>query len=492
MPANTPLKDMLKDKNLLRAQCYIDGKWMGEGNNSITDPSTGSEIAKVPAFGKDETKQAVEAAHLAFPGWSSTLAKERASMLRKWFNLIMEYKNDLAIIMTREQGKPMKESRGEIEYAASFIEFFAEESKRLYGETIPTFRQGARVITIRQPIGVVATITPWNFPAAMITRKVAPALAAGCTVVIRPSDETPLTALALVELAERVGFPKGVINIVTGKASDIGKELSENKLVRALSFTGSTKVGGILMGQAAETIKKVGMELGGNAPFIVFDDADIDAAVEGAIQCKFRNGGQTCVCANRILVQEKVYDAFEKKFVDAAQKLKVANGFEEGADIGPLINSDAVKKVEANIKDAVEKGAKILLGGKRHEKGGNYFQTTVLSGMTMDMRAAGEEIFGPVAPLYTFSTEDEAIKMSNDTDMGLASYFYSRDVGRIFRVAEALEYGIVGINTGLISSEVVPFGGVKQSGIGREGSKHGMDEFTEIKYILMAGLESQS
>lgn len=481
------LSDILKDKSLLKDKCYIDGKWVsGKTMIDVTNPVNDEVIAAVPDLGQAEAKAAIEAAGKAQKAWGAKPAKERAAILRKWFNLMMENQEDLAQIMTAEQGKPLTESRGEIAYGASFIEFFAEEAKRIYGETIPSPWPNARIVTIRQPIGVVAAITPWNFPNAMITRKAGPALAAGCTFVCKPASETPLSALALGELAERAGIPAGVFNILTGKARPIGAELTSNPLVRIVTFTGSTEIGKLLMQQCATTVKKVGLELGGNAPFIVFDDADLDAAVQGAMASKYRNAGQTCVCANRILVQDKVYDAFAAKFADAVNKLKVGDGVEQGVTTGPLINAAAVKKVREHIDDAVSKGAKVVVGGK--ELGGNFFEPTILRDVTTKMAVAREETFGPVAPLFRFSTEEEAIRMANDTEFGLACYFYTRDIGRVWRVAEGLEYGIVGINEGIISTEVAPFGGVKESGIGREGSRHGIEEFTEIKYMLMGGL----
>jgi succinate-semialdehyde dehydrogenase/glutarate-semialdehyde dehydrogenase len=483
------LRDRLKDKSLLKEQCYVGGEWIDAPQTiPVTDPASGDVIAKVPRLSRADVARAIAAADQAMPEWAAKPAKERARILRNWFDLMMENQEDLAQIMTAEQGKPLTESRGEIAYGAAFVEFFAEEAKRVYGETIPSPWPNARIVVIRQPVGVVAAITPWNFPNAMITRKAGPALAAGCAIVIKPASETPLSALALGELATRAGIPAGVLNIVTGSASEIGAELTESPTVRMLTFTGSTEVGKILLEQCAQTVKKVGMELGGNAPFIVFDDADLDAAVVGAIASKYRNAGQTCVCANRILVQDKVYDAFAEKFATAISKLKVGYGTEDGISIGPLINAAAVKKVQEHIDDAVSKGAKVVLGGKLHELGGNFFQPTLLRDVTTAMAVTREETFGPVAPLFRFSSEEEAISMANDTEFGLACYFYARDVGRIWRVAEGLEYGIVGINEGIISSEMAPFGGVKESGIGREGSHHGMDEFTEMKYMLMGGL----
>ena len=474
--------------SLLRRQCYVDGQWVGEPALPVTNPATGAEIAKVPLTDARGAQSAIAAAERAFPTWSRMLAKDRAKILRRWFDLQIEYADELAMLMTLEQGKPLAEAKGEVVYAASFVEFFAEEAKRIYGETIPTSKADARVVCIKQPIGVVAAITPWNFPAAMITRKVGPALAVGCTVVCKPASETPLTALALAELGARAGIPKGVFNVITGKASVIGAELTSSPVVRMLTFTGSTEIGKILIAQCAKTVKKVGMELGGNAPFIVFDDADLDKAVQGAMASKYRNAGQTCVCANRIYVQDGVYDAFAAKLAAEVKKLKVGNGVETGVTTGPLINKAAVAKVEEHIEDALAKGAKIAVGGKRHKLGGNFFEPTVLTGITQEMKVAREETFGPVAPLFRFKTEEEAIRLANDTEFGLAAYFYSRDIGRVWRVGEGLEYGIVGINEGIISSEVVPFGGVKESGLGREGSHHGVEEFLEIKYMLMGGV----
>ncbi len=474
---------------LLRTQAYIDGAWVGQPTMPVTDKATGEEIARVPALGAAETKQAIEAAHRAFKPWAGLLAKERSKILRRWYELIVEHADDLALLLTKEQGKPLAEAKGEILYGAGFVELFAEEAKRIYGETIPTHKADARIVIMKQPVGVVAAITPWNFPNAMITRKVAPALAAGCTVVVKPAEDTPLSALALADLAERAGFPKGVLNVVTAQDPvPVGTEMTSNPLVRMITFTGSTEVGKLLMEQAARTVKRVGMELGGNAPFIVFDDADLDRAVTGAMGSKFRNAGQTCVCANRILVQAGVYDAFAAKLEAAVRKLKVGPGTETGVTVGPLINQAAVEKVEAHVADAVAKGAKVALGGKRSERGGTFYEPTVLTGVTPDMRVAHEETFGPVAPLFKFATEEEAIHIANDTPFGLAAYFFSRDMGRCWRVAEALEYGIVGVNEGLTSTEIAPFGGFKESGIGREGSHHGIEEFVEIKYTLMGGL----
>ena len=478
----------LADASLLKQQCFVNGAWSGEPSIDVTNPATGETIAKIPYFGEAETIDAVEKAQAAFKPWAAKTAKERGAVLRKWFDLMMANQEDLALIMTSEQGKPMAESRGEVAYGAAFAEFYAEEAKRVYGETIPSFRADARVICIKQPIGVVGAITPWNFPLAMITRKVAPALAAGCTIVCKPATETPLTALAVAELADRAGFPPGVFNLITGNSRAIGGVLTSHAHVKAITFTGSTEIGKLLMRQAADTVKRVGMELGGNAPFIVFDDADIDAAVEGAMVSKYRNMGQTCVCANRLYVQDKVYDRFVEKLAGEVLKMKVGNGVDVGVMQGPLINPDAVKKVEEHIADAVANGASIVVGGSRHALGGTFFEPTVLKNVTTRMLVTQEETFGPVAPVYRFKDEEEVIEMANNTQFGLASYFYARDIGRVWRVAEALEYGMVGINSGLISSELVPFGGVKESGIGREGSHYGMDEFVDVKYMLMAGL----
>ncbi len=482
------LKDLLKDKSLLKDKCYINGAWVsGTATINVTNPVDESVIITVPKLGLAETRAAIEGAEKAQKSWAKKSAKERANILRKWFNLMMENQEDLAQIMTAEQGKPLTESRGEIAYGASFIEFFAEEAKRVYGETIPVPMANSRAVVIKQPIGVVAAITPWNFPNAMITRKAGPALAAGCAFVVKPAAETPLSALALAELAERAGIPAGVFSVLTGKASEIGGEMTSNPIVKALTFTGSTEIGRLLMAQCATTVKRVGLELGGNAPFIVFDDADLDAAVAGAMASKYRNNGQTCVCANRILVQEGVYDKFADKLAAAVAKLKVGNGVGDGVTTGPLINAAAVKKVEEHIADAKAKGGKVVLGGK--SLGGNFFEPTIITGVTADMAVAREETFGPVAPLFKFTTEAEAIEMANATEFGLACYFYTRDIGRVWRVGEALDYGMVGINEGLISTAEVPFGGMKESGIGREGSSHGMEEYVEIKYMLMGGLD---
>ncbi len=479
----------LNDSKLLREQCYLNGQWTGTGTTPVLDPASGEKLALVPDLGAAETKQAIEDAQTAFKTWRKTTAKERANILRRWFDLMIEHKQDLAMIMTREQGKPLAEALGEVAYGASFAEFYAEEAKRIYGETIPSHRTDGRIFVIKQPIGVVAAITPWNFPLAMITRKVCPAIAAGCTVVCKPAPDTPLTALALAELAERAGLPAGVLNIITGDATKIGPELTSNPLVRGLTFTGSTAVGKLLMQQSASTVKKCGMELGGNSPFIVFDDADIDAAVEGAMASKFRNAGQTCVCANRIYVQEGVYDKFAEKLASSVMKLEVGKGTEVGVTIGPLINEAGVNKVEAHVSDAVKNGARVVTGGQRHELGGYFFQPTVLTEVSTKMLFTQEETFGPVAPLFKFSSEAEVIELANDTPYGLAAYFYSRDVGRCWRVAEELDVGIVSVNEGVFSNEVAPFGGVKESGLGREGSHHGIEEFVDMKFIFLAGID---
>lgn len=483
----------LKDSRLFREACYVDGQWIQAGSGGTTNvdnPATGEIIGKVPKLSGAETKQAIEAANRAFATWSKKTGKERAAVLRRWFDLMMANQEDLARLMTLEQGKPLSESRGEVVYAAAFLEWFGEEAKRVYGDTIPQHQADKRIVVIKQPIGVVACITPWNFPLAMITRKAGPAIGAGCSVVLKPATQTPFSALALAELAERAGVPKGVFNVVTGAAKEIGGELTSNPIVRKLSFTGSTEVGKVLMAQCAGTVKKLSLELGGNAPFIVFDDADLDAAVEGAVASKYRNTGQTCVCTNRLLVQDSVYDAFAKKLSVAVKTLKPAPGLDAGATQGPLIDDAAVAKVESHIRDAQSKGAKVLLGGHRHALGGRFFEPTILTDVTPAMAVAREETFGPVAPLFRFKTEADAIALANDTEFGLAAYFYGRDIARVWRVAEALEYGIVGINSGLISTEVAPFGGVKESGLGREGSKYGMDEFLEIKYMCFGGIAS--
>ncbi len=482
----------LADQGLLKTQAYIDGKWVDADSGEtvpVNNPATGEIIAEVAKCGTAETRRAIEAAEAAFVDWRHRPAKERANLLRKWFNLMMEAQEDLALIMTLEQGKPLAESRGEIAYGANYIEWFAEESKRIYGDTIPAPSGDKRIVCIKQPVGVVACITPWNFPNAMLTRKIAPALAAGCTVVCKPANATPLSAYAFTELAERAGIPPGVINMVTGQTSAIGEELTSNPTVRKLTFTGSTPVGKQLMAACAATVKRTSMELGGNAPFIVFDDADLDAAVAGALISKYRNAGQTCVCANRILVQEGVYDAFAAKLADAVGDLKMGPGTEEGVTVGPLINEQAANDMEAFVEDAVSKGAQKVVGGNRSDLGSHFFEPTVLTNVSGEMRVFREEIFGPIAPLFKFSTEAEAIQMANDTEFGLACYFYARDLGRVWRVAEGLEYGIVGINEGIISNEMAPFGGVKESGQGREGSKYGLDDYVEIKYMLMGGID---
>jgi succinate-semialdehyde dehydrogenase / glutarate-semialdehyde dehydrogenase len=481
----------LKDPRLFREACFIDGQWVEAASASTFDvdnPATLEVIGKVPSLSAAETRRAIAAANAAFPAWSARTAKERAQILRRWFDLMMENQEDLARLMTLEQGKPLAESRGEVSYAASFLEWFGEEAKRIYGDTIPQHQTDKRLMVIKQPVGVVACITPWNFPLAMITRKAGPALAAGCTVVLKPAEQTPFSALALAELAARAGVSKGVFNVITGDPKEIGGELTSSPIVRKLSFTGSTEVGKLLMAQCAGTIKKISLELGGNAPFIVFDDADLDAAVEGAIASKYRNTGQTCVCANRLLVQDRVYDAFAEKLAAAVKKLKPAPGLDPGATQGPLIDDAAVEKVETHIRDAQSRGAKILTGGKRHFLGGRFFEPTILTDVTSQMLLAREETFGPVAPLFRFHNEADAIALANDTEYGLAAYFFGRDIARIWRVAEALEYGIIGINTGIISTEVAPFGGMKQSGFGREGSKYGIDEYLELKYLCFGGI----
>jgi succinate-semialdehyde dehydrogenase / glutarate-semialdehyde dehydrogenase len=480
----------LRDPGLFRQQAFIDGEWTGAASTfPVADPATGEILANVAELGAAETRHAIEAANAAWPAWRALTGKQRAVVLRKWFDLILASADDLAYLMTREQGKPLAEARGEVAYAASFVEWFAEEGKRVYGDVMPSPTGDKRIVVIRQPIGVCAAITPWNFPAAMITRKVAPALAAGCTVVAKPAEQTPLTALALAELAQRAGFPPGVFNVVTGSATAaplIGTELTANPIVRKLSFTGSTEVGRLLMAQCAPTIKKLSLELGGNAPFIVFDDAHVDAAVDGALASKYRNAGQTCVCANRLLVQEGIYEAFATRLAEKVRSLKIGPGIEEGVTQGPLIDAAALEKVEAMIADALAKGARVLTGGKRHSLGGTFFEPTVLADIDTSMRCAKEEIFGPVAPLFRFKDEAEAVALANATEYGLAGYFYARDVSRVWRVAEALEYGIVGVNTGIISNEVAPFGGVKQSGVGREGSRYGIEDYLEIKYVCLA------
>lgn len=482
----------LKDPGLLRQQCYVNGQWLDADNGEtlpVTNPATGEVIARVPRMGAAETRRALEAANAAWPAWKKKTAKERAGILRKWFDLMMAAQDDLAAILTAEQGKPLAEARGEIAYGASYIEWYAEEARRIYGDTIPTHQNDKRVLVIKEPIGVCAAVTPWNFPNAMITRKAAPALAAGCPIVVKPASQTPLSALAIAELAHRASVPAGVFSVITGSAAAIGGEMTASDLVRKFSFTGSTEIGRELIAQCAGTVKKVSMELGGNAPFIVFDDADLDAAVEGAMISKYRNAGQTCVCANRLYVQAGVYDAFAEKFAAAVAGLKIGDGASAGITQGPLIDEKAVEKVEEHIADAVAKGGKVIAGGKRHALGHSFFEPTIVTGVTQDMKVAREETFGPLAPLFRFDTEADVIRMANDTEFGLASYFYSRDIGRIFRVGEALEYGMVGINTGVISNEAAPFGGIKQSGLGREGSKYGIEDYVEIKYLLLAGLD---
>jgi len=479
----------LQDKSLFRQQAYIDGRWLDADSGqtiSVNNPASGETLGTVPKMGAAETRRAIEAAERALPAWRALTAKERSARLRKWYELMLAHQDDLARLMTSEQGKPLAESRGEIAYAASFLEWFAEEGKRVYGDTIPGHMADKRLIVIKQPIGVTAAITPWNFPAAMITRKAGPALAAGCTMVVKPASQTPFSALALAELAERAGIPAGVFSVVTGSAAAVGGELTGNPIVRKLSFTGSTEVGRQLMAECAKDIKKVSLELGGNAPFIVFDDADLDAAVEGALISKYRNNGQTCVCANRLYVQDAVYDAFVEKLKAAVARLKIGNGLEDGITTGPLIDAKAVAKVQEHIADAKAKGAKVVSGGKPHALGGTFFEPTILVDVPKNALVAKDETFGPLAPLFRFKDEAEVIQMANDTEFGLASYFYAKDLSRVFRVAEALEYGMVGINTGLMSNEVAPFGGVKASGLGREGSKYGIEDYVEIKYLCLS------
>lgn len=483
----------LTDQSLFHESCFVDGAWTTARSGAtiqVDDPATGTILGTVPRLSAGEAREAIDAAARAFPAWRAKTAKERAAIMRRWFELVLAHQDDLATLMTLEQGKPLAESRAEVVYGAAFLEWFGEEAKRVYGDTIPGHQADKRVIVLKEPIGVVACITPWNFPIAMITRKAGPAIASGCTVVLKPASQTPFSALALAELAARAGLPKGVLNVITGSASEIGGELTANPTVRKLSFTGSTAVGKSLMAQCAATVKKISLELGGNAPFIVLDDADLDAAVKGAIQSKYRNTGQTCVCANRFLVQDRVYDEFAKLLVEAVGALKPAPGLDPSSTQGPLIDDRAVEKVEEHIGDALAKGAHVATGGHRHALGGRFFQPTVLTHVTPDMMVAREETFGPVAPLFRFATDDDAIRLANDTEFGLAAYFYGRDLARVWRVAERLEYGIVGVNTGLISTEVAPFGGMKESGIGREGSKYGIDEFLEIKYLCVGGIRA--
>jgi len=485
----TLLSNILSDKSLFRQECYINGQWVGSDTRiEVTNPATGVVIGSIPSLGQRETAEAIKSAEIAQKEWAKTPAKQRGQIMRRWFDLIVKHQDDLARIMTAEQGKPFAEAKGEVTYGASFVEFFAEEARRIYGETVPSPWPNGRIVVIRQPVGVVAAITPWNFPNAMITRKASAAIAAGCSFVVKPSEETPFSAFALAVIAEQTCIQKGVFSVITGIAKDIGGEMTSNPVVRAVSFTGSTAVGKLLMAQCASTVKKIGLELGGNAPFIVFDDADLDAAVQGAMLSKYRNAGQTCVCANRMLVQEGIYDAFVTKLTDAVNALKVGDGFSEGVTTGPLINGKAITKVETHIADAISKGGKVTTGGKRHALGGSFFEPTIIRDVTTDMLVAREETFGPVAPIFRFKTEEEAISMANDTEFGLACYFYTRDIGRVWRVGEALEYGMVGINEGIISTAEAPFGGVKESGVGREGSIHGIDEYVEIKYMLMGGL----
>ncbi|MEE8270279.1 MAG: NADP-dependent succinate-semialdehyde dehydrogenase [Alphaproteobacteria bacterium] len=482
----------LDDSKLFRQQVYIDGRWADADDRAVvevTNPADGGALGTVPNCGALETRRAIEAADRAWPAWRARTAKDRARVLRAWHDLMLANAEDLALLMTAEQGKPLAEARGEIVYAASFLEWFAEEGKRVYGDTIPTYMADRRIVVVKQPVGVCAAITPWNFPAAMITRKAGPALAAGCPMVVKPATATPFSALALAELAARAGVPAGILSVITGSSREIGGEMTGNPIVRKLTFTGSTAVGKLLIEQCAGTVKKVSMELGGNAPFIVFDDADLDAAVAGAVASKYRNTGQTCVCANRLLVQDGVYEAFTARLAEAAARLKVASGVEDGAQQGPLIDMAAVEKVEEHIADAVAKGARVVTGGGRHALGGTFFEPTVMADVTTDMKVTREETFGPLAPVFRFATEDQAIAMANDTEFGLAAYFYSRDIGRVWRVSEALDYGLVGANEGVISTEVAPFGGMKESGVGREGSKYGIDEFVEVKYICMGGLD---
>ena len=481
----------LKRQDLFKNQCYIDGQWVDAdsgGTLEVTNPATGESLGTVPKMAKAETSRAIKAANAAWPAWRAKTANERAAILRQWYQLMMDNQEDLALMMTLEQGKPMAESRGEIAYAAAYMEWYAEEGKRAYGDVIPTNIPSQRIVVTREPVGVCAAITPWNFPSAMITRKAAAALAAGCPMVVKPASQTPFSALALAVLAEEAGVPKGVFSVITGSASQIGEEMTTNPTVRKVSFTGSTEIGRLLMAQSASTIKKVSLELGGNAPFIVFDDADIDEAVKGAIICKYRNAGQTCVCANRIYVHDAIYDQFAEKLVQATEALKIGDGREEGVEVGPLIDQAAVDKVMEHIQDALDGGGKVVTGGKPHSKGDLFFQPTVVTGVSSDMKVASEETFGPLAPLFRFSSDEEVVDMANATEFGLAAYFYSRDIGRIWRVAEALEYGMVGINTGILSNAAAPFGGVKQSGLGREGSYQGLDDYMVTKYLCMGGV----
>jgi succinate-semialdehyde dehydrogenase/glutarate-semialdehyde dehydrogenase len=483
----------LADPSLLRQQCHVDGAWVAADNGTtmtVVDPATGELVGTTPMFGAAETKRAIEAAHRAYPAWRAKTAKERSAVLRKWNDLMLANADDLARILTAEQGKPINEAKGEITIGAAYVEWFAEEAKRVYGDVIPTMAGDRRLVVVKEPVGVCAAITPWNFPSSMITRKVSPALAAGCTVVIKPAEATPFSAFALAELADRAGFPPGVLNVITGDAQSIGAEMCANPIVRKLSFTGSTRVGRLLMQQVAPTIKKISLELGGNAPFIVFDDADLDAAADGAIVSKYRNAGQTCVCANRFFVHEKVYEAFAQKLAVKVGALKVGRGTEAGVTQGPLINAAALAKVEEHLADAKARGAKVAIGGRRHALGGTFYEPTVLTGVRPDMQIFREETFGPIAPLIPFRDDAEVVELANRSEFGLASYFYSRDLGRVWRVAEALEYGMVGVNTGLITTEVAPFGGMKQSGLGREGSKYGIEEFVEVKYICFGGIDT--
>jgi len=487
-----PSPPVLKDPSLFRDKCYLDGAWAAADSGrrfEVDNPADGSIVGSVPDMGAAEAKRAIEAAERALPAWRAMPAKERSKIVRKWYDLIVANADDLALILTTEQGKPLAEAKSEILYGASFVEWFAEEGKRIYGDTIPSPTADRRLLVLKQPIGVCAAITPWNFPNAMITRKMAPGLAVGCTFVLKPAEQTPFSALALAELAHRAGFPKGVINLVTGDAPAIGKEFCANPIVRKVTFTGSTEVGRILMRECADTVKKLSLELGGNAPFIVFDDADLDAAAEGAMASKYRNAGQTCVCANRIYVQDGVYDAFAAKLAEKVKSLKVGHGTGAGVTIGPLIDAQGLAKVEDHVADAVAKGAKVIIGGKRSAQGPRFYEPTLLTGVTPDMKVSREETFGPVAPLFRFKDEAEALSLANATEFGLASYFYSRDIGRVFRVAEGLETGLVGVNAGVIANEMSPFGGVKQSGLGREGSKYGVEDFLEIKYVCLGGIQ---